>query len=80
MAGMLPSSGLFGYGSNMKTRLKRVAYFCIFGAVIAICSEQPSCATPIPALSPVAAEWKLASPPVCSQPVPAELRTWSGTT
>jgi hypothetical protein len=64
----------------MKTRLKRLAYLGVLGAVIAICSEQPSCATPIPALSPVAAEWKLASSPVCSRPVPAELRIWGGTT
>jgi len=64
----------------MKTRLKRLACLGIPAVVIAICSEQPSCATPIPLLSPVAAEWKLGSPQVCSQPVPAELRIWSGTT
>lgn len=45
-----------------------------------VVSEQPSCATPSFTLSPSVAEWKLRPPQDCLQPVPAELRTWGGTT
>ena len=78
MAGHAPVSGPFCCGSYMKTRLKRLAYLCLLVTVIAIFSEQPSCATPIPALSPAAAEWKLSAPQICSTPLPAELRIWQG--
>jgi hypothetical protein len=64
----------------MKTRWKRLAYLCLFAAVVTICSEQPSCATPNFVLSANAAEWKLRSPQDCSNPTPAELQIWSGTT
>lgn len=64
----------------MKTRWKRLAYLCIVGAVITVCSEQPSCATPNVVLSPTVAEWTLRSPQDCVKPAPADLRIWGGTT
>jgi hypothetical protein len=69
----------FVFESLLKTRWKRLAYLCVFAAVVTICSEQPSCATPNLALPATAAQWTLRSPQDWKHSVPSELQIWPGT-
>ena len=60
--------------------MKRFWHVAIAAAVIGIFSGQRFCTAESALTLPAAANgWKLAAPPGCVKPVPAELKIWRGT-